>query len=38
VSFRVTAEVQARAEAVAAARGQTVSALAREALERYLAS
>jgi predicted transcriptional regulator len=38
VSFRVTAELQARTEEMAAARGQPLSALAREALERYLAS
>jgi predicted DNA-binding protein len=37
VSFRVTAELQARTEEMAA-RGRPLSALAREAPERYLAS
>jgi hypothetical protein len=38
VSFRVTDELRASAEAEAQRRGCTVSQLAREALERYLAS
>jgi hypothetical protein len=38
VSFRVTDDLRERAEAEARARGCTVSQLAREALEQYLAS
>lgn len=38
VSFRVTPELKARAEAAARERHVTVSQLAREAFERYLAS
>ena len=38
VSFRVSDEVRAEAERVAEEQGKTVSQLAREALERYLAS
>lgn len=38
VSFRVTPELKARAELAARERGTTVSQLAREAFERYLAS
>lgn len=36
VSFRTTPELKARAEQEARSRGVTVSALAREAFERYL--
>lgn len=38
VSFRVTPELKTRAEQAARARGITVSQLAREAFERFLAS
>lgn len=38
VSFRVSVEVRAKAERIADEQGKTVSQLAREALERYLAS
>jgi len=38
VTFRVTPELKARAEAEAKARGTTVSQLAREAFERFFAS
>lgn len=38
VSFRVSDDVRARAEQLASEQGKTVSQLAREALERYLAS
>lgn len=38
VSFRVPADLLERAETVAEQEGVTLSALAREALERYLAS
>jgi hypothetical protein len=38
VSFRVAPEVRARAAARAEAEGKTVSQLAREALEKYLAA
>lgn len=38
VSFRLSDETRARAERVAQAEGKSVSQLAREALERYLAS
>lgn len=38
VTFRVTPELKARAEHEARLRGTTVSQLAREAFERYLAS
>lgn len=38
VSFRAPAELRARAEARAAQEGKTVSQLAREAFEKYLAS
>lgn len=38
VTFRVTPELRARAEAEAKARGTTVSQLAREAFERFFAS
>lgn len=38
VSFRAPAELRAKAEERAAREGTTVSALAREAFERYLAS
>lgn len=38
VTFRVSEEVRAEAERVAEQQGKTVSQLAREALERYLAS
>ena len=38
VAFRLPAETRARAEALARARGVTVSQLARQALERELAS
>lgn len=38
VSFRITPEMKARAEHAARERGTTVSRLAREALEAYLAS
>lgn len=38
VSFRVPATVRAQAEAKAKAEGKTVSQIAREALERYVAS
>ena len=38
VTFRVTPELKARAEAEAKARGTTVSHLAREAFERFFAS
>jgi len=37
IAFRVPAELQAGAEKLAAQRGTTVSQLAREALETYLA-
>lgn len=38
VAFRVPEHVRARAEAVAASEGRSISALARSALEEYLAS
>jgi hypothetical protein len=38
VRFRITPELKARAEHAAAEQGTTVSRLAREAFERYLAS
>lgn len=38
VTFRVTPELKARAEAAAREQGTTVSRLAREAFERFLAS
>lgn len=38
VSFRITPELKARAERAALAKGTTVSQLAREAFERFLAS
>lgn len=38
VTFRVTPELKARAEAAARARGTTVSQLAREAFERFFAT
>ena len=38
VSFRVTPELKARAEQAARERGTSVSSLAREAFERFLAS
>ena len=38
VSFRITPELKARAEQAAREQGTTVSNLAREALEQYLAS
>ena len=38
VSFRITQELKERAERAAREQGTTVSTLAREALERYLAS
>lgn len=38
VSFRLSEDVRSRAEQVAHREGKTVSQLAREALERYLAS
>ena len=38
VTFRITPELKARAEHAAAVQGTTVSRLAREAFERYLAS
>ncbi len=36
MGFRMTTEVRDEAEAIARARGVTVSALAREALEQYV--
>ncbi len=36
VNFRMTAELQARAEARAAKEGKTISEIAREALEQYV--
>lgn len=36
VNFRMTAELQARAEARAAREGKTISQIAREALEQYV--
>jgi len=38
VTFRITPELKARAEQFAAANGTTVSRIAREAFERFLAS
>ena len=38
VTFRITPEMKARAEQLAAARGTTISRIAREAFEQYLAS
>ena len=38
VAFRLTPELRAKAERVAAERGTSVSALARQALEEFLAS
>lgn len=38
VTFRLPAKLRAKAEARAAREGKTLSALAREAMERYLAS